>query len=119
MSYTTIKTHKKQHPQWKHVIQKWGHSIEALYDLYHEADEKDNENFKKYLKQFIKEYEQKEKLQLAAQKAHLQKELELKNKTIQRANHFKEYKWDISKSNKVKLVDIMIEQANPFNYITT
>ena len=118
MSYTTIKTHKKQHPQWKHIIQKWGHSIEALYDLYNEADENDNENFKKYLKKFIKEYEWKEKLQIAAEKALLQKELELKNRTIQRAKHFKEYKWDITKNNKVKLVDIMIEQTDPFNYIT-
>ena len=78
MSYTTIKTHKKEHVQWKHIIQKWGHSIEALYDLYHEADENNNDNFKHYLKKFIKEYEEKKKLQIVAEKTLLQKELELK-----------------------------------------
>tara|TARA_Y100000816_G_scaffold121975_1_gene85697 strand:+ start:75 stop:434 length:360 start_codon:yes stop_codon:yes gene_type:complete len=118
MSYTTIKTHKKEHVQWKHIIQKWGHSIEALYDLYHEADENNNDNFKDYLKKFIKEYEEKKKLQILAEKTLLQKELELKNKAIQRTKQFKEYKWNITNTKKVKLTDIMIEQTDPFNYIT-
>jgi phosphoglycolate phosphatase-like HAD superfamily hydrolase len=114
----TSKGYKKQVMKWDRIIKKWGHVENSLYDLYKEAEEKNEYDFMIYLKKFIKEYEEKKKEEIQKELELKNKAIELKNKAIERRKNLKEYKWNITTNEKVKFIDIMIEQIDPFNYIT-